>query len=509
MILYYGVTSYHMLCCILHKMTIHPEEKAKIFLSDTHPECQRLIGSIEKSKLFEEAGLFPDKERMLPYKKEYAKNPTEKNLDVLVQRLSAEVKKDLPFRPEEITEYNICGDQYGLGIWLIREGKEYAFFEEGCGVYTRKHLLLENLARLNPFQYDMAQKYHCMGDYKGITKKYIEFASQEGAFDEENCEDFSVKNILAKMDAAKMEQVKQIFQVPKRSGTEETSSILLLTQQFVNMGFLTVRQEKELYDLMLDYFAPEGKLYIKPHPSDWQGLYENWYPEAVVLPRFMPSELIPYSNDKKYDAGITVSSTSIFGLEPYLKEIVCLDSSLEDHYENIHWYYALGQILSQGVTEARSIEYQGSCPRLFEAMLPEIPKGGGLKILVTNQRKERPLADLVVYLNEDENYQIPEWMYEEPWKLWPAPVCMKDSKSRRQRIHYFYIYARQKEELEVLKKVEVKKNLKYSEQEISMTPEKYQAECRALQGMLRAANQRIEVLLREKKELEEKLNQTK
>lgn len=40
-----------------------------------------------------------------------------------------------------------------------------------------------------------------------------------------------------------------------------------------------------------------------------------------------------------------------------------------------------------------------------------------------------------------------------------------------------------------------------------MTPEKYQAQCRALEGMLNAANQRIEELLKEKKELERKLNQ--
>lgn len=31
-----------------------------------------------------------------------------------------------------------------------------------------------------------------------------------------------------------------------------------------------------------------------------------------------------------------------------------------------------------------------------------------------------------------------------------------------------------------------------------MTPEKYQAQCRALEGMLNAANQRIEELLKEK-----------
>lgn len=41
--------------------------------------------------------------------------------------------------------------------------------------------------------------------------------------------------------------------------------------------------------------------------------------------------------------------------------------------------------------------------------------------------------------------------------------------------------------------------MNYSKKEVSMTPEKYQAQCRALEGMLNAANQRIEELLKEKR----------
>lgn len=507
MILYYGVTSYHMLCCILHKMTRHPEEQAELYLSDTHPECHRLIGSIRESGIFAEAELFPDKGRMLPYKKEYGQHKSEETLDRLIQDLCRKTEKDFPFNPDEITEYNICGDQYSLGIWLIHHQKTYNFFEEGCGVYTRKHLLLENLARLNPFQYDMAEKCRCMGDYEGIIKKYIEFSSQEGEFDRENCEDFSVKNILADMSEQEMAQVKKVFQVPEVSAGKEASAVLLLTQQFVNMGFLTVNQEKELYDLMLDYFAPEGTLYVKPHPSDWQGLYADWYPEAVILPRFMPSELLPYSRDGKFAAGVTVSSTSIFGLEPYMKEIVCLDSSLEDHYENINWYYAVGQILSQGVLEAAELRYEGSCPRLFQAMTPAIPKGGSRTILVTAERGEKSEADLVIYMNEDGRNQIPEWMFEKPECLWPAAICVTDTENGFKGFHYLYIYSEERELLDALKKTEVKKQLEYSKKEVSMTPEKYQAQCRALEGMLKAANQRIEVLLKEKEELEWQLKQ--
>ena len=123
MILYYGVTSYHMLCCILHKMTCHPKEEAQLFLSDTHPECGKLTASIRKSGIFQKAELFPDKGRMLPYKKEYQRNKTEEKLDYFIEDLCKKTEKDFPFNPEEITEYNICGDQYALGIWLIRRKK--------------------------------------------------------------------------------------------------------------------------------------------------------------------------------------------------------------------------------------------------------------------------------------------------------------------------------------------------------------------------------------------------
>lgn len=489
---------------MLHKLTRHWEEDAELFISDTHPECERLLKAVKEGGIFQNVNTFPDKGRMLPYKKEYGEKKNSEKLDILVNRLCEEIEKDFPFQKEDITEYNICGDQYSLGIWLIKHKIPYHFFEEGCGVYTRKHLLLENLQRLNPFQYDMAKKYQCMGDNPNISEKYLEFSSQTGDYDKTNCVDFSVKNILKGLEHKKLQMVLKTFKVPQNEMTKETS-VLLLTQQFVNMGFLTVTQEKELYDSMLDYFALEGKLYIKPHPSDWQGLYEKWYPEATVFPRFMPSELLPYSVKEKFSSGITVSSTSIFGLEPFLEQIICLDSSLEDHYDNIHWYYAAGQMLKQEVCNHAQIVYEGECSELFHAMTGEDSVEKERKIVVTNKQKSYPEADVVVYLNEDEKNQIPDWMFEGNGELWPVAVQIRDLETGWIARHYLYIYGRDQLLMKMLKRAEVRKQLKYSEKEIFVDTEEYKSKCIALQGMLEATNQRVEALLKENKKLKENL----
>lgn len=501
MILYYAVTSYHVLCCMLHKLTRHPHDKAVLYISDTHPECHRLLECVREGEAFEVVGTFPDKGRLLPYKKKYGVGTSKKKLDKLADQLCREISRDFPFFPEEIGEYNICGDQYSLGIWLIKNRIPYNFFEEGCGVYTRKYLLLENLARLNLFQHDLALHLNCMGDNSFIREKYLEFSSQEGEFDKKGCVDFSVKNILKQLEEKDLNRVLKTFQVSKGEKIKE-NSVLLLTQQFVNMGFLTVKEEKELYDLMLDYFSIQGPLFIKPHSSDWQGLYKQWYPKAVVFERFMPSELLPYGCGGKFFKGITVSSTSIWGLEPYLEQVVCLDSSFEDHYHVFHRYYALGQFLSQGIVDKAEIIFEGRYPKLFHLMIPSQAIGQGKKILVTNEKECRD-ADMIVYLNEENKDDVPQWMLNNPKKLWPAAVEIKDLNTKSIKYEFLYFYSDDQELLKKVKQTEVDKMLEYSKKELKVNPQNDKAQCLALEGMLRAVNQSVEALLKENKKLKE------
>ncbi|MGI6501530.1 MAG: glycosyltransferase family 52 [Anaerostipes sp.] len=492
MILYYGVTSYHVLCCMLHKMKWNTNEEALLYISNTHPECEKLIEAVKTGNIFSDVDRFPDKGRMLPFKKKYGKNPDREQLMKLTQQLCQEIERDLPFDPNKMKEYNICGDQYGLGIWLIRKGKEYNYFEEGCGVYTRSHLLLENLKRLNPFQHDLALEYQCMGQNKKIKKKFVEFSYQEGIFDKEHCVDFSVKNILKELSQEELSQVLGVFQVPEEKHGEK-ESVLLLTQQFVNMGFLTVEQEKEMYDYMLDFFAPEASLYVKPHPSDWQGLYKKWYPEATVFERFMPSELLPYVIDRTFSKGITVSSTSIFGLEPYLEDVVCLDSSFEDAYTQLLKYYVAGELVKTLEHADVKVRYEGEFSRLFDTMTQDICSHGEKEVLISSQCKCSN-ADLIIYLNpENKDVLLEEWM-EQDENIVPLPIEIIDMETGREEIEFIFCYCKDEELRKILADLEVGKVLEKSKKEIVVEQEYYKRKCLALEGMLRATNQRVEAL---------------
>lgn len=50
--IYYALTTYHVLCCVLHKMTVHPQENAVLLLSDIHKN------SVAFAKHYQSTGIF-------------------------------------------------------------------------------------------------------------------------------------------------------------------------------------------------------------------------------------------------------------------------------------------------------------------------------------------------------------------------------------------------------------------------------------------------------------------
>ena len=50
--LYYALTTYHVLCCVLHKMTVHPKEEAVLVLSDIHRNSAAFAQRYRESGIF-------------------------------------------------------------------------------------------------------------------------------------------------------------------------------------------------------------------------------------------------------------------------------------------------------------------------------------------------------------------------------------------------------------------------------------------------------------------------
>ena len=66
-----------------------------------------------------------------------------------------------------------------------------------------------------------------------------------------------------------------------------------MTQYLKSMAVKDLDVQEQITNLLVDYFAQGFQLVIKPHPKDQWLNYRRMFPEAVLLPPNINSELIP------------------------------------------------------------------------------------------------------------------------------------------------------------------------------------------------------------------------
>lgn len=91
--------------------------------------------------------------------------------------------------------------------------------------------------------------------------------------------------------------------------------VLLLTQPlFEDRMVSTEQQQIEIYrNLVADYLSEGQTLVIKPHPRDLLD-YSKKFPDAVIINKNMPVEVIRLCTDTKFEAVVTINSTAINSL---------------------------------------------------------------------------------------------------------------------------------------------------------------------------------------------------
>ena len=60
MILYYALTTYHIQCCVLHRLTKKPDEEAVLLLSDIHKNSVAFLSRYRESKIFDNVFLLEE-----------------------------------------------------------------------------------------------------------------------------------------------------------------------------------------------------------------------------------------------------------------------------------------------------------------------------------------------------------------------------------------------------------------------------------------------------------------
>lgn len=144
MILYYALTTYHIQCCVLHRLTRKKDDTAVLLLSDIHKNSVAFLDRYKNSGIFDDVLLLKESEVNANIKKNEQKHRSKNSI---LKSACAEIKRGLPITPNSADELYLCPDHFPFGWYVIKNKIKYHCFEEGCGVLSDNRFMMSNMSR--------------------------------------------------------------------------------------------------------------------------------------------------------------------------------------------------------------------------------------------------------------------------------------------------------------------------------------------------------------------------
>ena len=296
MVLYHAVSSYQLLEVMLHRIAFHEKEKAILILPDfitgKYPQYKKL------KQFFYTVYLFP-----------YLRIPHRGERQI-VQDVIRHYQRIIPYGLQEFREIYIAGAHFYFTLYLLEKGIPFTFFEDAAGMLSRPQELAAALSKKYPVHGEIAQKYGLFDGTNPYIRRIICLKRAQTCPDE-RWEDFSVEDHLRRVSKGKRRAIIHFF-LKRAIGTR--ADAILLTQQYANLGMMSEAEQKRLYERLRDGPLRGIRLVIKPHPDDTLD-YGEIFPDAEIIRKTFPSELLPYVFRKKPEVVYTFDSTGCENLQ--------------------------------------------------------------------------------------------------------------------------------------------------------------------------------------------------
>ena len=298
---------------------------AEIALSESIPGQKELAGRLEKSGLFR--AVYAPADSAWPA-------PTNTNIPLFHLRQRMGIRRTGwkldPADYEEIVLYN---DWTPFGRWLQDCGARYVLGED-----TRSHLdhpnyHIDDQAREPGFEQrrKSGAGYLYWGAYKGVIA--VEAADPAAvAYYPEKLRKFDLFALLDGFGPGERAKLREIFirqELPEMNGPV---CLLLPRSFYVDKDLPSQEAQNRLVKDTAERYCEGYQLFIKTHPRDTTD-YESLLPQAVVLDRFMPSELLDYCFEVRFARAVGLCTASVRNLR-------CADEKIALDYDYIAPYQA-------------------------------------------------------------------------------------------------------------------------------------------------------------------------
>lgn len=403
--IYYAVTNYHLLCCILHHIQYNKNDSILLiseYLTEVRAE---LVDNIKKTGLFNDV-IIIDK----PYFSDDDTYIEKEKLNERIKEIQQKIEKKYGSLIRKANNIYCCCDFDELGIYLITNNIKYHYFEDGCGILSRENIVKQIVKPRIKF----IEELKCLGNNKNVIERLGSLKNQVDGYYNPKDVDFCVKDLLEVIPQKYILKILQIFNT-KKINVEKDNAVLLLTMHYDE--FMSIEEQKNVYTSLIDYFASDNKkLIIKPHPADTITEYNKLFPKATVLNRYMPAEIFPYSIKGKLKKGITCYSTAIYGLKNIINKSITFDPMIDKTYKDMDKYYAIIKFLDktkqkdklkvklEGINEIQFSILIDNYFKKYKAYYQNVTdKDDDFDILITDQNKATDHNDKKIIFIENAN----------------------------------------------------------------------------------------------------------
>lgn len=370
-ILYIGTSDYGVLCCLLHKLAYHSEERCVLLLSEWR---RSKAVAIEESGIFSEVHVFNDcAMRAVSTPMNTAlEGAGEGAYNQCAKEFLAAYEDNFPFDLDSFEKIIVHNTAMPLGSYLEHKGISYEAFEDAAGIFSDSELLLQSIEKTYPLvEQWLISHYHVVGQGMHCDKWYINYSAQAKPFDHTKTEDFEPTAILERLPKDKREAVLQIFGVtpPAADAGREAEACLVLTYPMSKRLNVSEREQKVIYATLIDLFGEEGQpVYLKPHPDDSVDYKE--FTGVHMIPPEVLSELLKYEVGAEFSCGISAVSTALNGMKG-IRRKVYFDEGLVTNRTELLKYFVAGVLLKQMDRPDTEYIHLGACKTLLDNLLSE------------------------------------------------------------------------------------------------------------------------------------------
>ena len=308
--LYICHTAYQVLVELVRAMkdTVPPD----LILSSVIPNTEELAGRLSATGLFHCVRVFGEEACGNAIQTGFLRTLV---LQRVMGRRNVEKYYGFSIDPKAYGAIYIHNDWSVLGRYLQDLKAPYVLCEDTMASTCHPdHPLIDEQRTLPHFK--LRQKlgygYLYWGDYKRVTAVETECAARTPLFPQKLREDSKSDRFHRLTDEQKA-LVRQVFLTRPLPETAE-GAVLFLPRDFVSEGLLDGETQQKMFTAVVKAHCHGGPLFIKTHPRDTFD-YSPLFPEAVILERTMPSEVLNFALPFRFKKAVTVESTVLKTLE--------------------------------------------------------------------------------------------------------------------------------------------------------------------------------------------------